>query len=256
MFQINTRNMQMLRSYAACKEFFESTPQPRGQNWYAHQRPLDGNRKHHMRLDRYEDSFHCVLYSTPMVVYHEDGVIEIDCHESKTSRTFLDCTLPHGMRCIGHMGRTWVCIDNWAAYFTSDSSRLKFKLNQISNSWDLLNPEVLTTFEARKLDRKKFAEVRRNLKPYTDWRHAVDRLTSAKPSLPNSYSVFMNGAYGAIDRLLKDPTNPEHFAELRKYENNLVLVAEEALDIGGARYYVPLPPGALPARTARKAVPA
>ena len=67
----NVRNCSSVPSYEKAAEVFAKTPQPRTKYWESHQRPLDDARKHHYRLEKFDDHYDVCLYHTIMARYYE-----------------------------------------------------------------------------------------------------------------------------------------------------------------------------------------
>jgi hypothetical protein len=95
-FGIEAHQAKIVRTYEAAEKLFRDTPKPRGYMWRDTQRPLDDNRKHHMRVEQGESYYDAVLYKTSMARYYKPEIIDgkevrevwHNVHGSQSSSTF------------------------------------------------------------------------------------------------------------------------------------------------------------------------
>lgn len=96
-FTANVTCCTSIFSYeAAARLFNEPLHKQRKDTWKSHQRPLDTSRKHHLRVERYEDYYDVVLYQTVMARYYKPEIINgkvrrevhYNCDSRQTSTLF------------------------------------------------------------------------------------------------------------------------------------------------------------------------
>lgn len=179
MFGISTRSLPRLRSYEACKAYFDRTDKPRGNSWDDNDRPLDSARQQHKRIVRKAFSYQLYLYSTPMVTYDQNGGVEIIPHGSQSSSRFLDCFLPAGIDTV-RQGRDTLMLQVVTAddvlYVTPqlDSIRCMPSDSGEPGTW-----RVVSEPKQRKrlvTDLKRAARLRKQAEPFLNWARATERL--------------------------------------------------------------------------------
>ena len=106
----NCHKLPRIADYAAAKKRFDDTAQPRASFWNAFQRPLDGAKARHKRiqLDPSNQAYELVLYRTPLVTYYPDDTVAVRPDDRKMSRDFLYATLPLGLSVMSHADETMV----------------------------------------------------------------------------------------------------------------------------------------------------
>jgi hypothetical protein len=170
-FGIEAHQAKIVRTYEAAEKLFRETPKPRGAAWRDTQRPLDGNRKRHMRLEQGNGYFDVMLYGTPMARYYKPETVngkevrEVwhNVHGSQSSSTFqwYVCGFsPNNYQKVDTENRLRLIgmnpCDGQAS--TMFPVRLRFVdgLLDVSKSCDCPAQLGSTTSDQRKADRKAF----------------------------------------------------------------------------------------------------
>ena len=139
----NCHKLPRIADYAAAEKRFNDTAQPRASFWGAFQRPLDGARAHHKRIqfDPSNQAYELVLYRTPLVTYYPDGTITVSPYSSKMSRDFLYATLPLGLSVTSHADETMVVARTLEgqAWYSKAVGALYFKRCG-NHLWQLTSP--------------------------------------------------------------------------------------------------------------------
>lgn len=196
----NCYKLPRIADYAAAKKRFDDTAQPRASLWNAFQRPLDGAKAHHKRIqfDPSDQAYELVLYRTPLVTYYPDGTIAVRPDSRKMSRDFLYATLPLGLSVTSHAdetmviartleGQAWYSVAVGALYFKRCGNHL----------WQLTSPADQRIRERMCL--KRAALVRKATKPFLDWVQTTRALCGepstkafAVPKYPDSLDALQD----------------------------------------------------------------
>ena len=104
MFAGQTRSLPYVRNYREAHACFENTPKPpRSKKWDDNQRPLRDTRSYHYRIEKGEDYYDLILYSTVMARYHKPDAEGVELRQyhgelSQTSKGFMSNVL--GVYCF------------------------------------------------------------------------------------------------------------------------------------------------------------
>lgn len=166
-----------IADYAAAKKRFDDTAQPRASLWSAFQRPLDGVKAYHKRIeiDPSDQAYELVLYSTPLVTYYPDGSVAVRPDSRKMSREFLSATLPLGLSVTSHASETLVIAHTpeGQAWYSKAVGALYFKRCG-NHLWRLTSPADQRVRLRTCL--KRAALIRKATKPFLDWVQAARAL--------------------------------------------------------------------------------
>lgn len=180
-WSISTHNITRIRSYEAAKAHFERTEQPKTRNetWGENERPLEGKREYHKRMEKDARGYHCILYRTRLVSYLHNGDVQVALHWTYSSRSFLDCVTPPSIRNFSWSRSTMLCVDT-----PTGTQYLQGGLITFAPAPDGLwiVKEGATTRCREKLDRKKTAVVRKLAAPLLYWDKATRLLVPEKGS--------------------------------------------------------------------------
>ena len=104
-----------LKSYADCSAWRKARSKELGRRntfWNSDRIPLDGFRKRHLYMEQKGDnSFALTLYTSPLVIYHQDGFVSVSTYDTPASRDFMNAVLPDGIRAIFRNGRMHLEVD-------------------------------------------------------------------------------------------------------------------------------------------------
>lgn len=240
MYSISTRNLQSLHSFGAAENYWNNTKAWRKEDpsW----RPLDSPRMPHKRLVKNRNGgYECTLFRTALVTYYPDRVV-LDTHHSVSSNAFMCCMKPEGCQPVSaNADRFW-------QVNTPDGVRFYRGYLELSSQgkglWKLKNkPELI---QEKVYDRQTGAEIRKLLKPYTDWYTMTARLGV---KLPDSQYMHRGSSAEGIRTLMAQPDNSTQFlsiAELLGSPKRAIKTAYEQL---GAYSYQDVPPDRLPRRS-------
>jgi hypothetical protein len=175
MYSINTSGMKSARSFFECAMLYHDTDKPRGALWQDNERPLDGSRKHHMRLVKHSDSrYACTLYDTELVTYHKDGMVVVRTDDSVSSRKFMWNVLPKGIQAWSFRRRTMISLHNKSADpHWLLGKHLVFKQNGVGD-WALLNQPEQRVREY--LNKDKALAIKRQIRPFMKWHGAASKV--------------------------------------------------------------------------------
>lgn len=210
----NYYKLPCIADYAAAKKRFDDTAQPRAVFWSTFQRPLDGAKAHHKRIqfDPSNQAYELVLYRTPLVTYYPDGTIAVRPDSRKMSRDFLYATLPLGLSVMSHADKTMVIARTLEgpAWYSVAVGALHFK-HCGDYLWRITSPADQRIRERMCL--KRAALVRKATKPFLDWVQTTRALCgepstklSAVPEYPDGLDAFQDTelwprlAAGVLDR--------------------------------------------------------
>ena len=196
----NCYKLPRIADYAAAKKRFDDTAQPRASLWNAFQRPLDGARAHHKRIqfDPSDQAYELVLYRTPLVTYYPDGTIAVRPDSRKMSREFLYATLPLGLSVTSHADETMVVAHTpkGKAWYSVAVGALHFK-HCGDHLWRITSPTDQRIRERMCL--KRAALVCKATRPFLDWVQTTRALCgepstkpSAIPKYPGSLDAFQD----------------------------------------------------------------
>ncbi len=196
----NCHKLPRIADYAAAKKRFDDTAQPRASFWGAFQRPLDGARAHHKRIqfDPSDQAYELVLYGTPLVTYYPDGTVAVRPDDRQMSRDFLHATLPLGLSVMSHANETMVIAHTLEgqAWYLQAVGALHFR-HCGNHLWQLTSPTDQRIRERMCL--KRAALVRKATKPFLDWVQTTRVLCGepttnpfAGPKYPDSLDVFQD----------------------------------------------------------------
>jgi len=179
----NCYKLPRIADYAAAEKRFNDTAQPRESLWKAFQRPLDGAKAHHKRIqfDPSNQAYELVLYRTPLVTYYPDGTVAVRPDSRKMSRDFLYATLPLGLSVMSHADRTMVIAHTLEgqAWYSVAVGALHFK-HCGDHLWRITSPTDPRIRERMCL--KRAALVRKATKPFLDWVQTT-RVLCGEPSI-------------------------------------------------------------------------
>lgn len=166
----NCYKLPRIADYAAAKKRFDGTAQPRASLWSAFQRPLDGAKAHHKRIqfDPSNQAYELVLYRTPLVTYYPNGTVAVRPDSRKMSRDFLYATLPLGLSVMNHADQTMVIAHTLEgpAWYSVAVGALHFE-HCGNHLWRLSSPTDQRIRERMCL--KRAALIRKAAKPFLDW---------------------------------------------------------------------------------------
>lgn len=207
-WSISTHNLTCIRSYEAAKAHFEGTEQPKTRNeiWGENERPLEGKREYHKRMEKDDRGYHCSLYRTRLVSYLHNGDVQVAPHDTVSSRSFLDCVTPLSIKNFSWSGGTMLCVDT-----PTGTQYLQGGLITFTPAPDGLwiVKEGATTRCREKLDRKKEAAVRKLAAPLLYWDKATRLLVPEKGFIRTyHYYAYDEGTLEAI----QDPSQWGEFA--------------------------------------------
>ena len=196
----NCYKLPCIADYAAAKKRFDGTAQPRAVFWSTFQRPLDGAKAHHKRIqfDPSDQAYELVLYRTPLVTYYPDGTVAVRPDSRKMSRDFLYATLPLGLSVMSHADQTMVIAHTLEgqAWYSVVVGALHFK-HCGDHLWRITSPTDQRVRERMCL--KRAALVRKATKPFLDWVQTTRVLcgepstkASAFPKYPDSLDAFQD----------------------------------------------------------------
>lgn len=187
----NCYKLPRIADYAAAKKRFDDTAQPRASFWNAFQRPLDGARAHHKRIqfDPSNQAYELVLYRTPLVTYYPDGTVAVRPDSRKMSREFLYATLPLGLSVTSHADETMVVAHTLEgqAWYPKAVGALHFE-HCGNHLWRLTSPADQRVRERMCL--KRAALVRKATKPFLDWVQTTRALCGEPSTKPNAVPKY------------------------------------------------------------------
>ena len=196
----NCYKLPCIADYAAAKKRFDGTAQSRTSRWGTFQRPLDGARAWHKRiqLDPSNQAYELVLYRTPLVTYYPDGTVAVRPDSRKMSRDFLYATLPLGLSVTSHANETMVVAHTLEgqAWYSKAVGALHFE-HCGNHLWRLTSPADQRVRSRTCL--KRAALVRKATRPFLDWVQTTRVLCGepstkafAAPKYPDSLDAFQD----------------------------------------------------------------
>lgn len=229
---MNLSGLPRLASWEDCRQWQQAQLEEitnRHRNWSKEVIPLAGFSKKHILLNmRADNSFACTLYSTPLVIYLQDGSVVADTHDSIASRDFLSRMLPEGIRAILVNGMTFLEVDTvGGTAYVRPRSRGGITLHPLGgNRWSFATSATKPRRIA-KVDWRKFNRVTKRIQPLIEWRKAALRL-GLEPEQGDRVTLRAD----LVLKSLNDPqTWSDTFAEFPPEElPALVAEAEGVLD--------------------------
>lgn len=104
-----------LKSYADCSAWRKARSKELARRnifWNSSRVPLAGFHKQHIFMElKGDNSFALTLYTTPLVVYHQDGFVSVSTYNTPASRDFMNAVLPDGIRAILRNGTMHLEVD-------------------------------------------------------------------------------------------------------------------------------------------------
>jgi len=234
MFAINPRTLPSVSSYQEAVALFERLP--KAKNLTPDEKLLKSRTRDCTKRIRYfAGTVSFIYYYTSLVQWHSDDRVTINHHDSVSSRLFIDCFLPRGMRVHSYRGGTVInnCaakkgLSNW--YYRN--GRWQPELNDIQVQYKM------------RLNRKKANEIKDRAMPFIEWRDSLNALQGRRPEnyRPNRFT---------LQRLLKE--TPGCRTSYEWFRGRISVRADELLHmlyvVGGAVERVPLPLGELPPKS-------
>lgn len=237
-FAISTTNMPRISSFAEAEAYWNKTAPWKNelQTW----RSLAERRARHKRIVRIDggDAYQCILFDTPLITYFRNGDVELQTHDSVSSRAFAWCVCPYGISVETARGMMYwgYPSQEGSRYVHQDTEPLLLKY--VGTGQYNLATKPAEDFEWV-LDRKKAAEVRKKLSHYKRWYELTARLGG----LPK-YESYGNHKRACIAALQAEPENIEKFVEFAKHIGPVQY--QIAYEVAGASVSVPVPYDRLP----------
>lgn len=234
-WSISTNGLEIIDSYKRAKEIWDTTEPWKNENgsW----RPLAERRARHKRLEKVThagiDGYACVLYHTALVTYYADGSVDLQTHESVSSRAFTDYV--HPPLCSMHHTKGlsyWtVMTDKGPCYYHQSRQPLHLTRTRAGN-WRLLD-KIEPRREWVNIT-PKIRETNKRLKVYETWAEMTARLSGHRPR--RSFSLLLSDE---INQLLAG--KPEAFMKAYDLGYRIEDIKHRAHELTGARVIRPVP---------------
>lgn len=240
---ISTYSMTSIHSFESAKKHWETMVPWRNQ--HASWRQLDGRKQPHKHLVKLHDDkgYECVLFSTPLVTYFADGSVKLASHGSMSSHAFAWMCRPNACSPTTGVNGTmfWnVSTDEGEMYYHPRGNDLLLHPTD-RGKWRLDITTEPKRFYKMQYDPKLGAEVRKKLKPFTQWAELTIRLLGRRYSTQWHYDATAHAA-----RFLENPFDTEHYPGALDFWGSPAALLKDAYLATGARYSVPIPFTELP----------
>lgn len=173
-WSINMWEAKCIRSYAEALAFYEKTkPLKDGIH-----RPLCSRRaQHKVMYMRSGKALAFRLYQTDLVVYHPDGRVEINFHNSVSSNRFVDHFLPSGLSVASRFGCMFITHNG--NFYTSGRTLMFERTSR--DDWVVTNPEAVRLMTKQVIDRKLAHQARKAVAPFVLWSNIYLRFRPEGP---------------------------------------------------------------------------
>lgn len=237
-WSICTTDLTRIGSFNEAKAHWEATKE--WKNEYTDRRQLAGRRKTTMYLRRLSEGrgYECVLYNTAIVTYMADGCVKLDSYSTTSTVAFAWYVAPPGCKPLSHKGAMYWCVQTPDGEHYQTGTLL-LKPAAKPNCWDIISKKIPSTEPF--LDRKKAAEVRKALAPYSKW-HKITEVMDPRRIIPGQH--YLNR--GLLQKLLTTPDDHRLFPQVREALGDPSRFREDAYVLAGARTTVPVPFDRLP----------
>lgn len=242
MFAIHGHLLPRVSTYEQAVALYEKTPEPKAALPY-NARLLRPNTQDTSKLiARHVNAVEFIFHQTSLVQWFSPDEIRVFCHDSVSSRIFIDRFLPPGMVAVSHRGDTTI-----NGYKPKNKSITFRRKNDV---W-YPDPDDLANETTYKVDLKRAAAIRKLLKPVLEWGQALETLSGQKIT----FSMGTFDAQTELAQLLSLPEIPtKNYRFVMQYLNQFTWnkdwkPMDVALAVGGAVKKVELPPGTMPVKS-------
>lgn len=178
---VDLSGLPRLASWEDCRQWQQAQLEKitsRHRNWSKEVIPLAGFSKKHIQMNMWTDnSFACVLYSTPLVIYFQGGPVIANIYDSTASRDFLSRMLPKGIRATLMNGWTYLEVDTIeGTAYVRPRGKGGITFHPLSDNLWGFTTSATKPRRIAKVNWRKFNRVAERIQPLIEWRKAALRL--------------------------------------------------------------------------------